>query len=155
MIGNDVVDLQAASRESNWRRKGYLQKVFATAERQMIACSEEPDTLIWLLWSMKEAAYKIDSKMTGIRSFAPASLLCQNVVIEAGYATGTVLYNKKIYFTESELNVTHIHTIAAQSQSRLSTITREFYQYPRNNFDYHLKNPACVSHHGAYLALVF
>lgn len=155
MIGNDVVDLQVASRESNWRRKGYLLKVFATAERQMITRSKEPDTLVWLLWSMKEAAYKINSRMTGTRSFAPASLLCQNVVIDDGFATGIVLYNKKIYFTESELNSTHIHTIAAPSQSRLSTISKEFYQYPGNNFDYHLKNPACVSHHGAYLALIF
>ncbi|MGB7841855.1 MAG: 4'-phosphopantetheinyl transferase superfamily protein, partial [Salinimicrobium sp.] len=58
MIGNDVVDLQLASRQSNWRRKGFLEKVFSAEEQQQIIASARPDRLVWLFWSMKEAAYK-------------------------------------------------------------------------------------------------
>ena len=28
MIGNDVIDLQQSRQESNWQRKGFLEKLF-------------------------------------------------------------------------------------------------------------------------------
>jgi phosphopantetheinyl transferase (holo-ACP synthase) len=155
MIGNDLVDLQEAAALSNWRRKGYLQKLFTEAERDLIGSSREPDQVIWLLWSMKEAAYKIDSRLTGIRRFAPAALACTEVCIGVFHATGKVMVDQKTYFTESDVNEAYIHSIAAQSRSKLPKIRKEIYQSPLNCFDYKQRNPACVSHHGRYLALVF
>ena len=35
MIGNDVVDLRRALVESNWKRKGFLTKVFSDSEQQI------------------------------------------------------------------------------------------------------------------------
>ena len=32
MIGNDVVDLQLAKTQSNWQRKGFLEKQFTEFE---------------------------------------------------------------------------------------------------------------------------
>ena len=58
MIGNDIVDLELAAVQSNWRRKGFLEKVFTASEREIISSGEDPDLTVWLLWSMKEAAYK-------------------------------------------------------------------------------------------------
>ncbi len=59
MIGNDVVDLALAKVESNWQRKGYLDKLFTTKEQNLIFCSENPTIMVWILWSRKEAVYKI------------------------------------------------------------------------------------------------
>ena len=36
MIGNDVVDLATAKNENNWRRKGYLEKLFTEEEIAII-----------------------------------------------------------------------------------------------------------------------
>ena len=58
MIGNDVIDLKAAKKESNWRRKGFLQKLFTETEQDYILHSENPFLSVWLFWSMKEAFFK-------------------------------------------------------------------------------------------------
>jgi phosphopantetheinyl transferase (holo-ACP synthase) len=155
MIGNDLVDLQEAQLQSNWRRKGYLEKIFSTAEQEQILKAEQPNQIVWLFWSMKEAVYKIDSKVTGIRSFAPSSLVCSDLSIDGSKATGKVYVNQKTYFTETEINETYIHSIAAQESKRLQRIKKEIYVHPFSRFDYRLRNPACVSHHGQYLALIF
>ena len=34
MIGNDIVDLDLARKESNWKRKGFLDKIFSLQEQQ-------------------------------------------------------------------------------------------------------------------------
>jgi phosphopantetheinyl transferase (holo-ACP synthase) len=155
MIGNDLVDLQEAQLQSNWRRKGYLDKIFSAAEQEQILKAEQPNQMVWLFWSMKEAVYKIDSKVTGIRSFAPASLVCSDLSINGSHSTGKVIVNQRTYVTETELNEAYIHSIAAQATATLQRIQKEIYVHPFNRFDYRLRNPACVSHHGQYLALIF
>jgi phosphopantetheinyl transferase (holo-ACP synthase) len=59
VIGNDIVDLALARKESNWKRPGYLNKIFTTKEQLLISSAENPNTMVWNLWSRKEAAYKI------------------------------------------------------------------------------------------------
>ena len=74
MIGNDLVDLHQARQESNWRRPRYLEKIFTREEQQLIAAAGYPDTMVWLLWSCKEAAYKRWSSETHQRSFLPKKI---------------------------------------------------------------------------------
>ena len=71
MIGNDIVDLELARKESNWKRKGFLDKIFAKNEQLLIFNAENPDTMVWNLWSRKEAAYKIYNRQTQIRGYFP------------------------------------------------------------------------------------
>jgi phosphopantetheinyl transferase (holo-ACP synthase) len=59
MIGNDIVDLKLASSSPNCRRKRFIDKVFSVEEQKIISHSSDPFLTIWLLWSMKESAYKI------------------------------------------------------------------------------------------------
>ena len=42
MIGNDIVDLQLAKKQSNWQRKGFLDKQFTVSEQEEIARSKNP-----------------------------------------------------------------------------------------------------------------
>ena len=58
MVGNDIDDLNLASKESNWQRKGFLEKQFTKKEQREILAAENPFLKVWLFWSMKEAAYK-------------------------------------------------------------------------------------------------
>jgi len=153
MIGNDLVDLLEAAQQSNWKRRGFLEKVCSLAEQRQISEAENPEELVWLFWSMKEAAYKIHSRITGIRSFAPALLDCKVDLVNSLQAQGTVCVDQQTYYSLSTIETNYIHTLAAQSQERLQTIRTEIHDQPLAN--YRLKNPACVSHHGRYIALVF
>ncbi len=77
MIGNDIVDLQLASKQSNWQRRGWLQKIFTIEEQQCIKDSKTPETLVWKFWCMKEAAYKAHQRRFSISpKFNPKNFEC-------------------------------------------------------------------------------
>lgn len=112
MIGNDIVDLPLARKESKWRRKGYLDKVFTTHEQHLIHTAADPDCMVWLLWSMKESAYKIVVRENGKRCFAPIKLACQLSDLNAKSAKGSVRYEEKEYLTKSLLTAQYIATVS-------------------------------------------
>ena len=70
MIGNDIVDLNCANKESNWQRSGFLEKLFTKEEQKWIQKAEHKTLAVWLLWSQKESAYKIVCKLEQRRFFA-------------------------------------------------------------------------------------
>ena len=76
MIGNDLVDLKLAAKQSNWQRKGFLDKLFTPKEQGYILNSDDSFKTVWLLWSMKESAYKAYLLMHNDRFFAPKKLAC-------------------------------------------------------------------------------
>ena len=108
MIGNDIVDLKLASTQSNWQRKGFLDKLFTSQEQGFILNSSEPFKAVWLLWSIKESTYKAYIHLNGGRFFSPKKIVCS--LISKNKAS--VLINKQLFFTESEINEDFIHTIA-------------------------------------------
>lgn len=112
MIGNDIVDLRTAAQENNWQRKGYLDKIYTPEEQQIINNDLCPDRMVWLLWSMKESAYKIHNRETGLRYYAPLKLQCAHPAICGNSASGQVFLDSKEYTTTSYISKEHIHTIA-------------------------------------------
>lgn len=111
MIGNDVVDLAAARIESNWKRKGFLQKVFTDAEQLIIRDAAQPDMMVWILWSMKESAYKIWNRMNGTRRFNPKSFECRIHYYTENLLQGEVGFGNLIYHSESVFNKELVHTV--------------------------------------------
>ena len=71
MIGNDIVDLKLVLLEDKASNLRWLKKVFVEKEIELIQNSESPNITLWRLWSMKESAYKVAVKKTGIRAFNP------------------------------------------------------------------------------------
>lgn len=113
MIGNDVVDLKAAENESNWRRKGFLKKVFTDRERDLFSSFEDQHLMVWLLWSMKEAAYKARQRQFGLsRSLDWHSLECSIEKITFKNAFGEVKVGGISYFTASDITSERVHTSA-------------------------------------------
>jgi len=106
MIGNDVVDLDLAARQSNWRRKGYLDKIFTPDEQHYILQAPNPDTVVWTLWTRKEAVYKIIRQQNGIRGFYPLRIATKD------FEKGTVRFDYQLFYTQTEVTATSIHTIA-------------------------------------------
>lgn len=111
MIGNDIVDLAQARQDSNWRRKGFLDKIFTPHEQQLIQGATDPDCLVWLLWSMKESTYKLAVRRTKNRIFAPAKIACSLNEITESSAEGIVLYADS-YQTHSVITAHYIVTVA-------------------------------------------
>lgn len=158
MIGNDVIDLVLARKESNWRRKGFLEKLFSEEEQALIINSKEPEIMVWLLWSMKEAAYKIFNRETKIRAFIPQKLLCTVDFFNSEGASGKVYCNEKVYFTKSILSTECIHTIAVsvfENSNAVIEIINKKITKDENGIPY-LKNSTnmlqdvSVSHHGRF-----
>lgn len=118
MIGNDIVDLVLAKKESNWRRKGFLNKIFTPKEQLLISKAVNPEVMVWNLWTRKEAAYKIYNRETGVRGYFPLQLECfyENSI------SGTVCIRGKKYFTKTKISEDSIHTVAVVNKENFNSV---------------------------------
>lgn len=156
MIGNDIVDLQLARTQSNWQRPRFIEKIFSQKERDFILASEDPELEVWKLWTMKESAYKIYNRETGIRGFFPWRLECSVSQFSEGKFYGTVSIDDNIYFTEIIVDKDFVYTIAANSTDLLEKIIEinldqeilKIDGLPLTTFS---KRPASVTHHGRFV----
>ena len=128
MIGNDVVDLNLAKSQSNWKRKGFLEKVFTPKEQLIISETADSFTTVWLLWSMKESAYKIYSRQYNTRFFAPKKFKCELNAIQ-----NTVCINGITYYTSSTISRENIHTLATLNKDE--SITTDFFRLKNDTYD--------------------
>ena len=115
MVGNDLVDLQIAKSQSNWRRKGFLEKQFTIKEQQLILKNGNSFNDVWRLWSMKEAAYKIYTQQHKKRFFAPQKFECSFI----SESEGMVSFEKNKFFTTTFLNALYCYTIAQKTNDKL------------------------------------
>ena len=111
-IGNDIIDLKLAKTQSNWQRKGFLEKQFTQKEQDEILNSENPFLKVWLFWSMKEAAYKCYTQKFKERFFAPQKFECTVVSIDKGM----VVFEENIFYTVSVFNAFYMSTIAREKK---------------------------------------
>jgi phosphopantetheinyl transferase (holo-ACP synthase) len=155
MIGNDIVDLALAKKESNWKRDRFLDKIFTKNEQQMILNDANPEIMVWNLWSRKEAAYKIYNRETGIRGYFPLLLEC----FYENETFGTVSIKEKIYFTQSRIENDSIYTIAVAEKKhfdKIESITsaKEIFKINGIPFiidsDSKIKKLVSITHHGRF-----
>jgi phosphopantetheinyl transferase (holo-ACP synthase) len=77
VVGNDIIDLKEAEQASNWQRPRFLDKLFTLQEQQIIYKSTNQFLMVWQLWSMKEAAYKLYIQLHSSRFYKPKSFECK------------------------------------------------------------------------------
>ena len=112
MIGNDIIDLTLAKLESNWKRRGFLEKQFTANEQKLILTAKNSFVLVWKFWSMKEAAYKICVQQNETRFFAPKKFYC---LLQSG-KKGLVYFKDQIFYTSSIVNEKYIFTLASSEK---------------------------------------
>ncbi|WP_373056239.1 4'-phosphopantetheinyl transferase superfamily protein [Zunongwangia sp. H14] len=118
MIGNDIVDLELAARESNFMRPGLQEKVLTEAERYVIRTSKFPEEQFWLFWTMKEAVYKAHQRRFNLsRKFNPKEFKCSCKVSMDFRISGTVYIQNFKYSTDAKLSEGFIHCLATASPS--------------------------------------
>ena len=163
MIGNDIIDLSIAQKESDWKRKGFLDKIFTTHEQKLILKAKNQEQTVWDFWSRKEAAYKIFNRDSGIRIYNPLQFQCYDLETSKEINFGKVMHNNITYFTKTEITEAYIHTIAVTDFEHFEAIkflkNRENIQKNRgipNWIDpktFELK-PVSISHHGQFIKIV-
>jgi phosphopantetheinyl transferase (holo-ACP synthase) len=159
VIGNDVIDISAAGRDSNWQRKGFIEKLFTATERQLIHAGANPELMVWILWSMKEAAYKAYNRHTQYRGFIPLKLICSLNVGKGHEITGSVRCGELTFYTKTNFDEKIINTIAVIAGNDINRI----YEIPDAEIikddlgfpyiytaDKTALRPVSVSHHGEY-----
>lgn len=161
MIGNDIVDLAQSRLESRWSRKGLIEKLFTPQEQQLIKNYHNPEIMVWLLWSMKEAAYKIYNRQTKIREFIPQKLNCNLISLSAIEAFGEVSCLQNKYYTQSIISTESIHTVAVNDLKKINNfieiekkgIIKDEFGIPYFKISSLLKDIS-ISHHGRFEKVV-
>lgn len=161
MIGNDIIDLDLAKQESNWQRKGYLNKIMTSSEQELIYNSQNPNVMVWYLWSLKEAAYKIYNRQTQSRGFIPILLECKLLEGDGTYHFAQVHCSSYDYFTQSTITQTCIDTIAVSSKDdfkKVRTLESSKGIQKKNGIPFlevhTVLKPVSISHHGRYERIV-
>ncbi|SHG77110.1 4'-phosphopantetheinyl transferase superfamily protein [Flavobacterium fluvii] len=163
MIGNDIVDLALAQKESNWKRKGFLDKIFTKNEQFQILNAQNPEIMVWNLWSRKEAAYKIYNRQTQIRGYFPLQLECFDLEIIDGITFGKVVIKEDIYFTKTAITPQFIHTIAVEDVLdfvKITTLENQKNILKNNGIPNYFEKessvprPTSISHHGRFEQIV-
>ncbi|MBF4472028.1 MULTISPECIES: 4'-phosphopantetheinyl transferase superfamily protein [Flavobacterium] len=159
MIGNDIIDLDLARKESNWKRKGFLEKVFSLEEQIMIHNDSNPELMVWNLWSRKEAAYKIYNRCTGIRGYFPSLLQC----FYENQNSGKVVIEDFVFYTQTEITENSIYSIAVSDTAdfdRIKSLETLENVKKANGIPYFMditaetKRPVSITHHGRFKKII-
>jgi phosphopantetheinyl transferase (holo-ACP synthase) len=159
MIGNDIIDLDLARKESNWKRKGFLEKIFSFEEQILIHNSSNSELMVWNLWSRKESAYKIYNRYTGIKGYFPWLLHCAY----DDKHSGKVVIGNFGFYTKTQITENYIYTIAVSETILFDRIKRlETAENVKkdNGIPYILDvttntiQPVSITHHGQFQRII-
>ncbi|MFZ1800325.1 MAG: 4'-phosphopantetheinyl transferase superfamily protein [Chitinophagaceae bacterium] len=118
--GNDIVSLQKIDKERTAQYRFY-SKILSPAERDLFDHALLPipfENYVWLLWSVKESAYKYFKRQHNELLFSPLKFVVNEINFQKGkddstnaIFTGRVIFeNHSLYFL-SDYNEVRIHTI--------------------------------------------
>ena len=119
MIGNDIIDLDLTKAKTDWKRRGFLNKIFTSSEQEFINSSEDPFLTVWKLWSIKESAYKLNMKYDTSRRFNPSKIECHlSKLLPTSVTIGT-----KKYYSNTLQTDEYIYSYASEKPLNNSTHT--------------------------------
>ena len=158
MIGNDIVDLALAKKESNWKRKGYLDKIFTISEQFLIQKTKNQNLAVWKLWTRKEAAYKIILQKGGKRGYYPIKIECLDLNLE----NGMVQFENQIFYTKTIATEEWIYSLAVEYEKdfrNIKTLDSSYLLFkvdgiPFISINNEVKN-ASKTHHGKFEKIVY
>jgi len=150
MIGNDVVDLVLAQKESNWKRKGFLNKLFTPFEQDLIQKAPNQKEMVWMLWSIKESTYKAYQRIHYNEGFYPIKI----EVLEINSKNDSIIKLFGItFYGKTSIENKIIRTVVVLNKSDFNQI--HYYNskiYDKNEkglpIQLYTKKPISVSHHG-------
>ncbi len=128
MIGNDIVDIAEAKQKSNWQRPRFLEKLFTSHEQRLIQNSDNSFLMVWRLWSMKEAAYKLYTQLQPSRFYNPKQFEC-----EINDSEGKVSYKDFSCYIKTKMTSQYIISEARLNHSKMTSKVIEFKENGQEN----------------------
>lgn len=145
--GNDIVALKIVDKQRTNLPAFYL-KFITVPELALYVQPKMPfNNFVWLLWSVKEAAYKYLKRIDHNLVFSPLKIIIQHIEVSkefSGYEydidqlpekfyTGTVLYNTYIFSFRSVLNNEFVATIV-NNQANFNAVNFGVKQIDGSNY---------------------
>lgn len=121
MVGNDIVDIAHAKTTTNWQRPRFLGKLFTSKEQAFIRNSDDPFVMVWQLWSIKEAAYKLYTQENPSRFYNPKQFEC-----ELNNQQWSVNYHNFICYVETTITSDYISSEARLERFKMSSKVVKF-----------------------------
>ena len=111
MIGNDLIDLSHWPIRLGRRRERYLAKVFTEWEQEWIRYSGTPYLTEAWLWSLKEAAYKLERHSQASRRWSPKEYGCKPPRCGLLPSKGVMQIGQRQLCFSSSRNAKELHTV--------------------------------------------
>lgn len=118
--GNDIVSLQKIDKERTAHHRFY-SKIIEPTERGLLdhlPFQISFEHYVWMLWSVKEAAYKYFKRLNNELLFSPLKFIVEDILLmqektscENSFFTGRVIFDNHTLFFLSDYNEVRIHTI--------------------------------------------
>lgn len=122
-IGNDIVDLDLSFRSNSFNRPGFIAKILNPSEERVLSDFHCSQTLFWVFWAAKEAAFKVAAKMGKIDLFSPKKFLVkktdsENFSLANSHSNLEVVFYHDRILVEIQIDQDHtcIHAIASLAQ---------------------------------------
>lgn len=156
MIGNDVIDLELAKKESNRKRKGFLTKLFTSFEQELIAKATNQEEMVWMLWSIKESVYKAYQRINYNEGFYPIQIKILEINAKNESVIqlfGTLFYGKTT--SNSDFIITNV-VLNKSDFERIEVLNTSEYIKNENGLPLSLNSnkPISVSHHGRFKEII-
>lgn len=117
MLGNDIVDLTDPETRRGNQHPRFDQRVFTPRERASLARSPDPTRTRWILWSVKESAYKALRRVLPETVFSPVEFAVELDSQQQGFVT----YRQHRFHARVEIDAGCIHAIVSD-HTRRSTL---------------------------------
>ena len=114
-LGNDIVHLDSIHCHQRHDRPGFINKVLTETEKVYFQLSTDKKTMLWLFWSIKEAAYKCCSRKDPTFLFSPKKFNTRSIKRSENGFYGEVVFDSSIYSYRSSTNGQYLHTIVFES----------------------------------------
>lgn len=159
MIGNDVVDLALAQKESNWKRKGFLDKIFTASEQNLILHATNQEQMVWMLWSLKESTYKAYTRVAFKRGFYPIQIEIKSIkAINEEYFSKISLFSQH-FKGKTNIHKNRIASVVIDAKLEFKNVEEE---YEKEIIKDKKGLPICkisndfvsISHHGDFKKIV-
>jgi phosphopantetheinyl transferase (holo-ACP synthase) len=150
-VGHDIVWTGSARCKGKAADARFLEKVCTPAEQQYIRTSADADAALWLIWSAKEAAYKLSCFLGNRAKFS-----WKKFEVHPGAGGNTVQskvrFQQSVFFCRTFIRTSHICSVAMQCNDfekilhGIAPVTRATsaaaHQYARESIAKHLLRDA-------------
>jgi phosphopantetheinyl transferase (holo-ACP synthase) len=116
MIGNDIIDISVTKRKTDWKRRGFIDKIFSAEEQNIIGEAADPFLKVWRLWSIKEAAYKLNMRYDMSRKLNPSKINCELY----NHHAAVVYIKERKYYAYTLMSHDYIYSYATENEDNKS-----------------------------------